>query len=325
MILILSESSDKTTNEVIDWITFFNKDFIRINDSDACYIESIVLNNSYSDIIFKLNDKTIRFSNIVSYWYRRGNFSFDIPKIKFNNILHEKEIKSNLWQEIRSLYFYFHSVLKSKNGLGSFFDNNINKLENLELAKQCGLLIPETLITSELERVIDFVGKENEVITKAISETIMFSVAGEGTVQSYTNIVKLSDVEMYENHLFPSLFQKSVNKKYELRIFYLDGCFYPMAIFSQSNIKTKTDFRNYDEMKPNRCVPYILPSDIQHKLDCFMRKKEYKTGSIDMLVDHSNNFVFLEVNPVGQFGMTSYPCNYYLEKKVAEFLCGNNE
>jgi hypothetical protein len=30
--------------------------------------------------------------------------------------------------------------------------------------------------------------------------------------------------------------------------------------------------------------------------------------------------VFLEVNPVGQFGMVSAPCNYHLEKKVAELL-----
>jgi hypothetical protein len=30
--------------------------------------------------------------------------------------------------------------------------------------------------------------------------------------------------------------------------------------------------------------------------------------------------VFLEVNPVGQFGMVSRPCNYQLERKVAELL-----
>jgi len=124
--------------------------------------------------------------------------------------------------------------------------------------------------------------------------------------------------------IFPSLFQRSINKKYELRIFYLDSDFYSMAIFSQSNIKTKTDFRNYDENKPNRCVPFTLPLDIKNKLDLFMRRKNYKTGSIDMLVDHNDNFIFLEVNPIGQFGMTSYPCNYYLEKKVAEYLCKIN-
>ena len=30
--------------------------------------------------------------------------------------------------------------------------------------------------------------------------------------------------------------------------------------------------------------------------------------------------VFLEVNPVGQFGMVSLPCNYQLEKRIAQYL-----
>ena len=51
-----------------------------------------------------------------------------------------------------------------------------------------------------------------------------------------------------------------------------------------------------------------------------MTKLEYKTGSIDLLLDTENNYYFLEINPVGQFGMVSIPCNYNIEKKIAEYL-----
>ncbi len=51
-----------------------------------------------------------------------------------------------------------------------------------------------------------------------------------------------------------------------------------------------------------------------------MDKLDLNCGSIDMIVNTKNEFIFLEVNPVGQFGMVSEPCNYFLEKKVAEFL-----
>jgi D-alanine-D-alanine ligase-like ATP-grasp enzyme len=44
------------------------------------------------------------------------------------------------------------------------------------------------------------------------------------------------------------------------------------------------------------------------------------TGSIDIIKDNNGEYIFLEVNPVGQFGMTSIPCNFYLEKKIAEYL-----
>ena len=39
-----------------------------------------------------------------------------------------------------------------------------------------------------------------------------------------------------------------------------------------------------------------------------------------MIQSDKNELVFLEINPVGQFGMVSSPCNYYLEKKVASKL-----
>lgn len=322
MILILSEDNDQTTNDVIDWIIYFKHDFVRVNYSCECCVTDIRLNDDNIDILLTVQNREVIFSSISSYWYRRGNINIKQPTLSFNNNLILKDkIKLNLFHEIKSLSSYFHFILKQKDGLGSFFDNNINKLENLFIAKECGLLIPETLITSNINKVFDFIKDENEVITKAISEAIMFFFAGEGAIQSYTNIVHKNDLESYDNIIFPSLFQRNINKKYELRVFYLDGEFFSMAIFSQSNCKTKIDFRNYDESKQNRCIPYILPLDIKDKLDVFMRRKAYKTGSIDMLVDHNGNFIFLEVNPIGQFGMVSYPCNYYLEKKVAQYLC----
>jgi D-alanine-D-alanine ligase-like ATP-grasp enzyme len=93
-----------------------------------------------------------------------------------------------------------------------------------------------------------------------------------------------------------------------------------MAIFSQANEKTRIDFRHYDREKPNRTVPYILPEAIEDKLLQFMNELKLASGSIDMLVDQQYNYYFLEVNPIGQFSQVSLPCNYYLEKKIAEYL-----
>lgn len=87
-----------------------------------------------------------------------------------------------------------------------------------------------------------------------------------------------------------------------------------MAILSQSDEKTKIDFRKYNEEKPNRNVPFKLPDDIDQKIKQLFKYLDLNTGSVDLIVDHQENFYFLEINPVGQFGMVSYPCNYFLEK-----------
>jgi len=93
-----------------------------------------------------------------------------------------------------------------------------------------------------------------------------------------------------------------------------------MAIFSQNNPKTSIDFRHYDRELPNRSIPFKLPVDIKDKLIMLVKILNVNSGSIDLVVTQEGKYIFLEVNPIGQFGMVSLPCNYYLEKKIANFL-----
>lgn len=119
---------------------------------------------------------------------------------------------------------------------------------------------------------------------------------------------------------FPSLFQKHIKKSADIRIFYLLGECYSMAIMSQENIKTRVDFRHYDEENPNINIPYELDTITKQKINILMNQIGLETGSIDMILTNDGKLIFLEVNPVGQFNMVSVPCNYNLEKKFAAQL-----
>ena len=93
-----------------------------------------------------------------------------------------------------------------------------------------------------------------------------------------------------------------------------------MVIFSQNTEGTKTDFRNYNLSKPNRKMRYALPKEIENKIGKLMDSLNLNCGSIDIIYTTKKEYVFLEVNPVGQFGMVSTPCNYALEKQIAKTL-----
>jgi glutathione synthase/RimK-type ligase-like ATP-grasp enzyme len=118
----------------------------------------------------------------------------------------------------------------------------------------------------------------------------------------------------------PSLIQRKIDKKYEIRVFYLMGNMYSMAIMSQNKNETEIDFRNYQNQNPNRTLSYELPDEINKKIIKLMDVLKLNSGSIDFIYNTNNEYVFLEVNPVGQYGMVSYPCNYYIEKKIANYL-----
>ena len=98
-----------------------------------------------------------------------------------------------------------------------------------------------------------------------------------------------------------------------------------MAIFSQEIRTNKVDFRKYSKEIPNRYVPYDLPKTISMKLKRLMDNLKLNSGSIDLVYTKDEDYYFLEVNPVGQFAMVSEPCNYYLEKIVAQKLSENEK
>jgi len=122
-----------------------------------------------------------------------------------------------------------------------------------------------------------------------------------------------------------SYIQKEIIKEYEIRTFFIEKKYYSMAIFSQGNTNTNEDFRNYDKIKPNRMIPYILPKLIEDKLNLLMDKLKLNTGSVDIIKSIEGIYYFLEINPSGQFGMTSIPCNYNLHKLTAQHLNENNK
>ena len=128
-----------------------------------------------------------------------------------------------------------------------------------------------------------------------------------------------------DGYIFPTKLQSKIDKKFELRIFYIDDVFFSMAIFSQSDNKTTVDFRNYNFKKSNRNVPYKLPINIESSLRNLVKELNLKTCSIDMLVSKDEDYYFLEINPVGQFGMVSKPCNYYLEEQMSLYILKNYE
>ena len=92
-----------------------------------------------------------------------------------------------------------------------------------------------------------------------------------------------------------------------------------MATFVLDNCIDNVDIR-----KPNLQnqinIPYKLPTFFEEKLSKLMDILGLNTGSFDIIKGTDSNLYFLEINPVGIFDNVSYYCNYYLEKKIADYL-----
>jgi len=314
IILILSDEIDQSTFDVIEWLIKYKQEFIVFNENQHSYVEllSASINKSKNSLTLKSSHQTFFLKDIKSFWYRRG--FLDIKK----TIPPSTEISHYLNQEREGLEQFLHYSLNKKARLNHLNNVDVNKLIQLSLAVKCGLNIPETIVTTDFSDIKAFC-ENGPIITKSIQGVLTIK-RGAKHYGLFTTKVVNTDLFKIPKKFYPTKLQLEIKKRYELRIFFFKKRFFAMAIFSQNNKKTKVDFRNYDDKRPNRFVPYKLPELIRKKLARLMSLLNLLSGSIDMVVNKEGDYFFLEVNPVGQFGMVSMPCNYFLEKQIAREL-----
>ncbi|WP_340077270.1 grasp-with-spasm system ATP-grasp peptide maturase [Leptobacterium sp. I13] len=315
MILILSTPRDYDTQLVIDWLSFNDTPFYRLNDEDIMtgHVSFNMNPKNIQQAYIKDKNNKILFKDIKVVWFRKfGFFKSYEGTLGKNN-----DITRYIYSEFSIIRNHIVKLLKDKDWLFKR-SNMLTKIEILSMASQYGLNIPDSIITSEKKELNRFFEKHHSsIITKSINEGKHIEHLSK-TYAFYTH--KITSLKNVQGKFSPSLFQEYIEKEYELRIFFLDNKFYPMVIYSQNNEKTKIDFRNYDFENPNRVGCYKLPVHIEKKLLTLMNTIGLNTGSIDMIKSTNGKYYFLEINPSGQFGMTGLPCNYNLHQKVAQYL-----
>ncbi len=325
-VLINSCENDYSTSEVINWLNYLGQKVIRVNYESSFFLFKLELEDNKPFAIFKVDNEIINTNDIKSFWYRRGDIKID-SKIELNVMdeVLKKEITAHLSSELRELKNALHFILEDRKHIGSIFNYSINKIKMLLLANKVGLDVPKTMICNTRKDFNDFTKKHGSLITKSIQEMKVFEIDDEVTNKYemyglYTTEVNSELIENIPESFLYSNFQEKIDKEIEIRIFILCNKVYSMAIFSQNNLKTKIDFRQYDSKLPNRNIPFNLPEEIKDKLLLLMNELNLNTGSADMILTKDGRYVFLEINPIGQFSMVSHPCNYYLEKQIAEYL-----
>lgn len=319
MILILSEEHDQATNGVIDWLRLWKQPVLRINDSDEIRIREIRLSPSGNQVSFSLNDDTRihTLSAMQAYWYRRGDVRLKAATVASGLALSE-QVSAYLGKETRKLReFFLRELDRIPNRIGSIFDLNNNKLCNLATAAECGLLVPDTHIVTQTARLRPL------LVTPKISKAIYnnFDVFAPGyRISSYTSQVAEEDIPAGEA-LFPSLVQDFIDKQFDVRVFYLRGKTWAAAVFSQNDAQTRTDYRRYNDGRPNRAEAISLPGTLRARINKLMKRLGMACGSLDFALTSDGRFYFLEVNPVGQFSTLSFSCGFNLEKAIATELC----
>ncbi|MDR2651465.1 MAG: grasp-with-spasm system ATP-grasp peptide maturase [Prevotellaceae bacterium] len=311
--VIFSENSDYSTSVIMKWMFFLGKDVVRINRDDSKLSvermnnDEILLNTSFGNVNICKTD--------ICWFRRAGSFSIVFLKPDERN----SNIRSFEIQEQKSIHeSIIYWVMNNCKYIANPFTSDVSKIDVLLKVQSVGINCPEWIITDNKRNLIKFAEIHKTLVIKTFN-TLNYT-EGNTSFKNLTKLLTKREINTMPDKFEPLFFQKYIEKKYELRAFFFEDKFFTMAIISQNDDKTAVDFRNYNNEKPNRRIPFQLPYEYETKLKLLSQSLSLDTGSFDILVDKNDNYYFLEVNPVGQFGMTSIPCNYNIEKFIAETL-----
>lgn len=314
-ILIITDNHDYSSINVMRWLkcAYDSNDVICIHPN--VFIDyKTEINISQDDAITDLLNGEMKRNEIGAVWTRK--WSNDVADISSSSIsdIQLGKIQSQLSRELNALFEY--CIFSINRNPDVFWLNHPqyvtpNKLIQLTIAKEIGLTIPTSWILNYYSPQVN----AKDCITKPLSNCCDIRI--NNTI--YTNYTsKLTGTESYDD-LFVSFIQENIPKEAEVRVFYLLGQCHALLIHSQDNKKTQTDYRKYDYRHPNRLEPCKIPTTIVSKIDTFMRQMNLQTGSLDFILTPDGEYVFLEVNPCGQYDIFN-TCNVYPDKLIAEAL-----
>jgi glutathione synthase/RimK-type ligase-like ATP-grasp enzyme len=312
MILIISKSSDQSTNDVIRLLINMNKSYLRINEDaqvEIC-INPFDRNESY----FIVENAVLKFTDISTIWIRKGDFFKSMRSDQIDSLLTAEFILN----EERVFYSVMADQLCDKQTLNSLDQVYFNKLKALQKAKIMGINVPESFILNS-SNLLAKVTKCNRMITKPLFNII----DPKSKLSMLTRLLNEEDIKGLPTTFYPSLIQKYISSVYEIRAVFLLGELYSCVIVPRYKDNKLPDYRGsvYGDLG----LEPIKMEDFIHKKICsLMKELKINFCSLDFIVDKNKVCYLIDINPFGQYGMVSVKYNNIIDLKIAKYL-GNEK
>ena len=266
---------------------------------DACSI-SIDIRDGRIDGEIRNADRRVAFHDVCAAWYRRSRALFaSLPSLNLLQGDRDNFVNVQSSTTLTALFVSLQTLW-----VGQPFKLRRAEVKALQLAEatKAGLLTPATLISNDPERATAFV----EVLGDAdcaIKPLIATRVDGpEGARLPLTTTLPRGHVLDSVAHA-PTIFQPYIEKAYELRCVVMGDRIFTAKLNSQDRESARKDWRAaaIDEEGDVEYEVFDLPDRVAAAIHRLMRSFEINFASIDLIVTPNDEFVFLDLNPNGQW------------------------
>ncbi|MER7419708.1 MvdC/MvdD family ATP grasp protein [Micromonospora peucetia] len=171
------------------------------------------------------------------------------------------------------------------------------KIRQLQLALRLGFDLPATVVGNDPDAVLELFGDTSgRLITKQAGLTDL----GDELMR-FTEPVSHRDIGHVAGvRHCPFIAQARVPKKVELRVTVVGDRVFTAAIDSQRSNHARYDWRRQDD-RNTPMSRYDLPEDVAARCVALTRALGLRYGALDLIVTPDGRYVYIEINPSGQY------------------------
>jgi glutathione synthase/RimK-type ligase-like ATP-grasp enzyme len=169
----------------------------------------------------------------------------------------------------------------------------------LQLARDMGLSVPKTLVTNDPSSIRKAFHEYGPMIVKPSRSGYAVVDGQERSI--YTSRLLAEHLEYVdEARLSPAIYQELIPKRYDIRATVVGSDIFAAAIHSQTDPAAAVDWRHTDNPDLPH-TPIQLPPKVKEGVLALMSKLGLSFGAVDLVETPDGEFIFLEVNPNGQW------------------------
>ena len=319
-IVVVTGSKEPSVGKPMELLGLGPCEVARINTDTLLQEGSFSLRTGQrgSSWIITVGDQEVDSRTIRSIWYRRP----PLPKApKASNRSFRRFIQEEMQKALWSLWTSSCEPILWMNHPTTSKLLEYNKSYQLGVAAKVGIAIPRTVVTSNPSVALSFIREcGGEGVIKVFGGNRLKNNDGEW-LSIFTNRVTEQQILEGGNEIrcCPVMLENYVPKAIELRITVVGNMLFACAIHSQDSEKTRDDWRHYD-FDNVKHEPFSLPEDIKIRLMRLMKALKINFGAIDMILTPQGEYVFLEVNPNGQWGWIEKLTGMPISQAIADVL-----
>jgi glutathione synthase/RimK-type ligase-like ATP-grasp enzyme len=314
-VLIITNKSDLTSDFVIKKLKERRIDFYRFNTDELTKSVSLSLdlsNGKYQ--LFDSHSKEVKdLKDFTSIYFRRP----EIPSIDNKN-LNIGEIDF-LKKEILFTLEGIYKLLQNAYWVSPLFSirEAENKIYQLELAKHLGFIIPETIISNSYDAVIAFYKRNNnDCIIKPIKSGLIETKSESKII--FTDTLSGIPENKYKIESIPCFLQNCIEKQGDVRVTVVGEKVFATLIHSQNDQEARIDWRRSEKTLTHSKLE--IPLELKNKCISLLKVLNLRFGAIDFVLDKNEKYVFLEINPNGQWAWIEKQIGYEISNEIVNLL-----